>query len=475
MRDLELRLGLASFDAPASVRVPRWTARVAAAADTGAFYERSFQVDPVGTASTLLAWRDALVEAGWNGGIIEAGGDRLRALAVLEAQHDDIAAPGSVDRLVALERALAQTSHRVYDELELIEDRSLWPRRWQSIFDHLERTGTAITPCVTALPGAPEATDLGRLQRLIRGELPPGSVEPKDVRGDGSLLLLCAETPTELAEATASLMSRMAPSSTGLVVRCLDAAPLEAALVRHGLASQGLKSGSVWRPSAQILPLALELAFEPRDPYRVLDLLTLPIGPFQGKLGARLAKAVAGQPGVGGQAWVSQRSRALELLADGRAKALRDEGKSPEEAERLAAKYVDERSQRIVEWLETPGAPMPGAPKDHVLATVARVRAWLQSRLATGNTEVYGGAFAEAQAFAEALSHDPRETLTRDQTRQLLDTVARGAQSCELSPERCGRMAHVNHLSAVLASAPTVIFWGFVSGVERHPPLQPWN
>ena len=80
LRDLELRLGLSGKVSPRSVRVPGQAARIIEAADASAFYAASFASDAVGTADALLAWRDTLVEAGWDGQEIRGGGERLAAL-----------------------------------------------------------------------------------------------------------------------------------------------------------------------------------------------------------------------------------------------------------------------------------------------------------------------------------------------------------------------------------------------------------
>ncbi|MBX3209803.1 MAG: PD-(D/E)XK nuclease family protein [Labilithrix sp.] len=116
LRDLELRLGLPHVDESTSARVPRWAARAKALADVSAFYTRSLAIDEVGTATTLLEWRDALVEAGWDGGPIARGGERLDALARLE-RHEGEPPPGRAERLVRCERALASAPSRLYDAL----------------------------------------------------------------------------------------------------------------------------------------------------------------------------------------------------------------------------------------------------------------------------------------------------------------------------------------------------------------------
>ena len=63
--DLELRLGLATPPVNEAVRAQRWSRRLDDVQATGArFYAGSYRVDPLGTATALLAMRDELVAAG---------------------------------------------------------------------------------------------------------------------------------------------------------------------------------------------------------------------------------------------------------------------------------------------------------------------------------------------------------------------------------------------------------------------------
>jgi ATP-dependent helicase/nuclease subunit B len=479
LRDLELRLALPRDDAPPSLRIPRWHARIAALADAKAFYAKSFSVDALGTAQTLLAWRDALVEAGWDGAPIPGGGDRLDALAHIEGHKDEELPPGTADRLVRVERTLRECRSntrltRLYDELSLVEPRPLWSQRWQRIFALIEALGTRVVPMHLDFPGAPAETDLGRLQRMFRGDRPTKVATvtaTSPMRGDGSLLLLHGETLAELAELTAALLVSWRDGA--LLVRSLDTAPLEAALLRHGLPGQGYQGSSGWRPAMQVLPLALELAYEPRDPFRVLELLTLPIGPFQGLVGSMLARAVSKQPGVGGQEWRRQKVHLTDILRDREARKQTEAGKA--DADALAAAYVADRMRRVEEWLESPGAGKEGATRESLLALTGRVRRWLQKRLATGDPDVYGAAFAQAQALTHALTHEARAALSREDVRHLLDTVVRASHGHSVTVERAGRVHHVAHPSALLAPAASVVFWGFVAGTERRPAAIPWN
>jgi hypothetical protein len=451
LRDLELRLGLPSVDAPLSRRVPQWARRIdGALASSRPFFARSFEVDRVGTALTLLQWRDALVDAGWDGQRIAAGGDRLDALADIESTKlDEPAAIGAADRLASVERELRTASkHRVYERIRLADERTAWPGRWRTVFRLLEERGTSTETWAPEFRSDPPDTDLGLLQRRIRGQ----DGAERALRGDGSLRIVRGDTSTELAELTAAMLAHDR-GGEAVVVRCTDIGALDGALARQGLPRQGHIRPSEWRPAMQILRLSVEIAFEPRDPFRVLELLTLPVGPFRGLTGRTLARAVSRQPGIGGQEWLRQRTRLAEILKE----------RAPDVAQRLEA------------WIERPGFSPDGAPRDELVAVAERVREWLQKRMGSDEAELYGAAYAQARAFGEALVRDARATLTREDVRNLLDELARTAEASHLSVEEADRTAHVSHPSGLLTPADSIFAWACIAGTERRAPLIPWN
>jgi ATP-dependent helicase/nuclease subunit B len=477
LRDLELRLGLAPIDESIGARLSRWTARIKSLEDEHAFYRQSFTVDELGTAAVLLEWRDGLVEAGWDGARIVGGLTRLDALAAIERHEPEGMPLGDADRLVRIERSLeslaTSESRRLYDAVIFLEPPSLWPRRWRSIFDSLAVRGTSFSRFDFDLPGAPPRSDLALLQARLTGcrESTKGAV-----RGDGTVVLLRGNTPTDLAELTAALLARgRAAGATDVVVRCRDAESLESALFRHGLPAQGCSGESVWRPAMQLLPLAVELAFEPRDPYRLLELLTLSVGPFRGVLGARLARAVARQPGIGGKEWRLQKEEGARRLRDRHSRLERERGSSDLEAERLADAVVSERLKLLAAWLEAPGATRGGISRAELLGVVERVRVWLHGRLRGGEVDTYSVAYAQAVAFGAVVSNDTRDVFTQEDARQLVDRFARSEQGHDLSVDEAGRVAHLDHPTALLGSCDRVFLWSFVAGVERRPSRSPWN
>lgn len=482
LRDLELRLGLPTPTTHESGRVAAFTARIRALSDKHAFYARSFEVDELGTASTLLLFRDALVEAGWNGEPIADGGERLRDLAALEARSEIELGAGDADRLACVEVTLESERGpvaRLYDSIELLDAPALWPGRWRRVFALLESNGATVRvvgaddDARVQPAGDPTATttDLGALQARLLGAPPRG-----DLIGDGSLLRLRGDTPDGLAELVATMLAEgRRTGSRDIVIRSGDASCLDAALGRYGVPHQGAAGESSWRPAMQVLPLAMELAFEPRDPHRVLELLTLPVGPFRGLLGARLARAVTRQPGVGGKEWRAQRGAELERLRERVVRRERERGASEDDALRAARDRVHETSARLEDWLERPGLSADGARIADLVAVVERVRAWLGERVRGGQGELYGTARAQAEDLAVALRAEAREVLTREEARQLVDHFARRAERQILTLETAGRTPHVLHPSALLAPFDRVFFWGFVGGAERRPPRLPWN
>lgn len=240
---------------------------------------------------------------------------------------------------------------------------------------------------------------------------------------------------------------------------------LDGALVAHGLGSQGHTSPSDWRPIHQLLPLAIELAFEPRDPYRVLELLTLPGGPFDNFIGGSLARALERGPGIGGRPWRHAKefihAKALESATDGAARAT-------------------EIQSKIGAWFEQPGSPADGARRDALLVVTRRVVAWLRDayvreRIAEERTaNLIGAALAEAQSFEEALSHDTRGMLDLVDARLLLEHV-RESHNLALSQERAGRIQAADEPALLRARCDTVVWWHCVSGTEWRMYPRPWR
>jgi hypothetical protein len=486
LANLELRLGLAGIEGTEEVRLQRWSRRLRdIGANSERFYSRSYEADPVGTSRALLTWRDTLVDAGWNGEQIPDGGERLDTLYQLELGAE--VPPGRPDRLRTLELAVRAKRIRPLDGIDLADPVDVWPGRWRRLFGTLEELGVRVRTVAPTFAPCGTDTDLGRLQSLLRSNC-AGTAE--QLTGDGSVILLRAETSWELAHGLAALLRTWDEPSTS-IIRGGDIRPLDFALTAHGFSSQGIASVSPWRPVLQVLPLAVELVFEPRDPYRVLELLTLPVGPFSGLVGNRLATALAESPGIGGRAWrFAKESIEKQLVERARRVAVHagtDEGAAVERASADAK----ERLARVTEWLEGKGHdPVQGAPRAVLLAVADRVRNWLRNHLvamrsSVGNEApdpaferklgVIAAALSQAQAFHGALSHEPREVLDSVAARQLVENVSSTGEEIILEVQRVGRIDPVDNPAGLRCSRNTVVWWHCVGGSEWRPSTQPWR
>jgi len=443
--DLELRLGLPSNDEDEAVRAQHWSQRIHALADPAHFYAASYEIDPVGTAAELLSWRDELVAAGWNGERVPDGGARLDALFELEWMSEPVLPATTGDRLRRVEQELATTGLAPYEAIELAEEPALWSARWRRVFDVLAKNGTAVRQVEPAFDGADPDSDLGRVQATLAGTASSASL-----RGDGSLVVLTADTSWEGAQITAALLRKWRDAEQVVVLRGGDERALDLALGAQGLASQGATAASPWRPALQLLPLALELVFEPRDPYRVLELVTLPIGPFQGWAGRKLADALGGAPGIGGRPWQA----AKEELGPA-------------------------KRERVEEWLEQPGySAVEGAPRAAVLAAVDRVLEWTRKRLAVSRGERAGllaSAHSQARALRKTFEHDPREAFDLVATRQRVEEVVGFGSRSPASYEGAGRLDHVSTPAGLRCSRDVVVWWHCVAGTEWQPGPRIWR
>jgi len=479
LADLELRLGIPAAASAHGVRLQQWSRQLAETSKAApCFFSKSYELDQIGTAATLLDWRDQLVDAGWNGEAVAGGGPRLETF--VELARASSPSLGPADRLRRVEAELSSTTVSPWDELTLAEDLPAWPERWRRVFALLSARGTRVETVPPRLAAsAPLDSDLGQLQASLRGES-----TRVGFRGDGSLVLLTGETSWELAHAVAALLRQDRGGST-VVVRGGDLRALDTAFAVQGLAGQGLDSESPWRPACQLLPLALELAYAPRDPYRMLELVTLPLGPFEGWVGLQLARAISKSPGIGGRAWLDAK---CAIAGDPDRPSSSTKGDT-QAADQETARRRAGRLEQIAEWLEGPGDDADeGAARERLLEVSSRVASYLQKRLAraaiekeTGNAwgshdqAILGAAFTQAQAFHEALSHDAREKLDLVAVRQLIEEVSSGPVSLPLGTEEAGRIDVVDGPAGLRCSRDVVVWWHCVNGTQEAPPVDPWR
>ena len=202
----------------------------------------------------------------------------------------------------------------------------------------------------------------------------------------------------------------------------------------------------------QVLPLALELVYEPRDPYRVIGAGDASHRSVSGKVGQEPGRRARRGP----------RYR-REAVAGGEGRYLRPK-----------------RRARVEEWFEQPGfSAIDGAPRASLLAAVDRVLEWTRNRLAVSSderAELIAVAHGQARAFRESLENGIRGSAS---IWSQFDSSWRkwwgSGCSSPASYEQSGRLDHVSAPAGLRCSRDVVVWWHCVSGTDGQPAPHPWR
>src|SRR5690606_8363213 len=93
-----------------------------------------------------------------------------------------------------------------------------WPLCWRRILGALEHNGTRLSLLSVELPGAAPDSDLGKIQAVLSASTPTAG---GSLLGDGTFLLVTAETSLEAARAAAALRAQTEPNQS-VVIRERD-------------------------------------------------------------------------------------------------------------------------------------------------------------------------------------------------------------------------------------------------------------
>ncbi len=457
-------LGYPSSPAATPERVTGFAARLARHDDGKRSYSASRKVDPFGVAAFLLSLRDRIRLAGWSGARI-TGSARLEDLASIEALDGPAVPPGFADVLEVLAGGVERTGVLpVPLSISLAAPREGFSARLLQLLDVLGSAGAAIADLAPDAALAAAGTDLGKLQRAL---LDSGSPRAS-LAGDGSFLLLEADTPIEAAELAAGVLRRWPLAATTAVIGA-GAGPLDAALARQGLPTLGLSSSSRFRPHSQFLPLRLALAFRPRDPFRAAELLLLPGAPLPAQARHRLLDALNQMPGIGSRAW---REAIEELVREAERAGTEGPGKDRSLRERIGDWFGGEDFD-----------PRAGIPAAQAAALCGMVADWAGARAGASEKEgdgldaaLWGHAARTARTLQRTLNASPPDaTISQLALAQLHDVAAGGGPDVAPFAAEAGRPAVCGSPGEVLPGPGAVLWFGFVTGADSGPPPEPWT
>lgn len=277
-------------------------------------FHRSFSADPFATATALLELRDELLLSGWDFSIEKNMPARLQGLATIENiltgdQHTITLDSGFADRFRMVRDRLEWLLPE-YPEFYLNEPSNLLPPHFISLFSQLEKIGFPIKELPANAPIKADS-DLGRLKNAIKT---PGAKKFTPT-GDGSLLIIKAKRDTELAAWMAKLIAKNPAFEPACLIPEKNRT-LDLSLSQEGLPSLGMLSASSARPSLQILKLVPTFLWNPVDPYKIMEFVTLTVKPLSDDLAVRIARQMAATPGLRSDSWYAMQETFFEKLEE---------------------------------------------------------------------------------------------------------------------------------------------------------------
>ena len=423
--------------------------------DQDTFYLSSFAADQFATAAELLSRRDELLLAGWDfdrSGTLPA---RLYTLAGVEAlfgtNEDGQSLPlaaGYADRWVAVMEALEERIQPI-TELHLTEPLDLLPFYLQRFFAKLKQSSVKIQlPSERKIEGD---SDLAVLQRRLI------SADNKKValKGDGSLLILRAKRETDLAVHMAKLFRRNQDWKPVCLIPDKSRV-LDDALIQEGIPCLGILSASLARPTLQVLKLVTVFLWEPIDPYKILEFVSLSLKPLHNELAGAIANSMAQYPGLDSDGWKTMINRFFDKLEF---RAQFDLQLKPLAIREEFEFWFGRKRYNVQDVV----------PVGDVISIFERLHKWAYNTFEEGGSEnsslvVLG---EQANRIVELLNALPETHLNYLELERIVKTIYEPAP-VEFRATECGSLPYIHHPAAITAEVDQLLWWNFTQHEPDH-------
>lgn len=445
---LEVRLGVNKEQVSFTSRLVDYLNCLEQSKTEDMFYFRSYEADPFAVARKLLLWRDELYMAGWSGHF--ATGENLSKRLMDLARVETLAR-------TAVELGIGQRWQHVIERLKTdkahIKDITL--KDPLNYFEPLVQTaikaiGADITEENSTDLSGPENTDLTNIKLQVFQSGPKA-----DLNHDNSVMLIEANDMAEAARLTRNIIAKHFGEASDTIPLLLcqnDGHIIDEHFEDAGLPRAGFSQNSPWRPVFQVLPLALELLWDPVSPRKLIQFLTNPVCPLPTRARYRLGNLIAEKPGIGSDAW-------------------------EETVQSLVEKEKDEKAgnklrKSIESWLECKRFNAEtGIDTKVILGRIASVSIWLGSAMSINDNENIQSLFAIAKGQAEDLSNAVQRLsryndgrLTQANLRRLIDDI-RGVGAPVLDRDRQlavkrGSISSATNPASILGGVSKLIWTG---------------
>ena len=428
--------------------------------DGECWFQKAFEADALATAVTLLEMRDELILAGWTpSGRFTEG--RLSTFAELEeiahTKNGAVSAPpcldpGFADRFRAVIRLVPQR-RLPFSRFWHLEPKELYPAHINELLEALEKRGVTIRRIEAAAPLDGDS-DLARFQRALAH--PESSTQ--SFSGDGSLVTICADRESDAALFLAALL-RLNPDFRPACLVPEKNRALENALLQEGHPAMGILSASLARPSLQILKLLPVFFWDPADPYKILEFLSLPTKPLHPQLAREIAALISQRPGLGSGRW--------KKVVDTFFKQLQEKPVAPSQLKSMRNQYrrwFERRRYALYEQV----------PREDVIECFGYVAQW--AREAYENNPQRNPTFlalsSQSKRVCELLRSLPEEEsrLTPLQLERIIRTIYEPSP-VQFSPTEVGSLPFAYRPGAIMADYDHLVWWNFC----RHDPQVPFS
>lgn len=454
---LETRLGLGGIFVDMAVRIAQYRAALILADNGRRFFSRSLAVDPLAVAKTLLGWRDLWLMADWHPGHSRPSSIKIHDLFEVEAFAEEMLAAGEPERWKSVLKALATCDPKL-DSITCVDPLSHFPGLVRAALEHLRAHYTKPDFLDQAL--GMKNSDLWKIQSALL----QGKPRCEALSHDGSVTVLTGSSDRCLAYGAANFLKNNSRLGNTIILSSSGTASLDDGLHAIGLPRTSAGTTTPYRPASQVTRMCLALFWEPRNPFRMLELLTHPVSPIHRYISKQLAQAVAKSPGVGGSEWLTCIEKLKQWVEIRRA-----DGKSAYDIDAL-----------IQTWLVPPTFdPLAGGEIAVFIKHCDGLTEWsaMHARLSENSPTkrqnfliVYRDALSTKQVLTEYLASG-KTLITAVELDQVLDeTTGNGASRFDSFAE-LGHVPVVKSPEAVVDRADTVLWWDFLR--PKTPKLWP--
>lgn len=470
---LAMRLGVSRRIVPQAVRIARYLQALQSNDNGSRFYSKSLSVDPWSTASCLLVMRDQLLSAGWNGKQLGSENSKLHSIAVVEADigPDGLGSPAEQLRAVATALASGQSPQVLpLKRIRIATPKQLLPAAWQRLLDLISERNVRIEPLPQQSAYAAQASDIRKIHNFLTSSQTT-SIISSPLSNDGSFCLLEADDEYQLSDVTAAwLQSNEAAWHETTILRGAPSLILDSHLNKYGLPRIGSHESSRWRSTLQVLPLMLETCWLPANPYRTLELISLPLGPIPKSLSYHFVQALRLEPGFRGEAWRNAWRSVEETLAKEASTRFGEAGPA-------ATAKIRGAVQKLKQWLEPRrNAPETGMSLEQALGICSQVSRWASANLRAGkHTEMFSHALSLANELSETLKLCGLQKINKIQMGRMLDAVFGEGCKAERWRAQAAPWSLVDHPGQIWGLTHKLLWWGFGANSVDIPLADPWT